>query len=141
MSYEQVHRQSEEAACLLKLWGVLDCGELWYELMGASSQLEEEMDVPAWLLKLAKDELEFIDAIGLFVRFSLAGTREGASSHLMHTVVHKWCGQLADSEEQCSVYSIVAGLVALNVASEQEKEFLEEAKTDSFTWIKYQQEG
>ncbi|PVI00234.1 hypothetical protein DM02DRAFT_485972, partial [Periconia macrospinosa] len=63
MSYEQVQRQSEEAACLLKLWGVLDCGELWYELVATSSQLEEEIDVPMWLLKLAEDELEFTDAM------------------------------------------------------------------------------
>jgi hypothetical protein len=49
MSYQQVQRQSEEAAYLLKLWGVLDCGELWYELVAASCTLAKEMDVPAWL--------------------------------------------------------------------------------------------
>lgn len=31
MSYEQVHSQNEEAAGLLRLWGFLDCGDLWHE--------------------------------------------------------------------------------------------------------------
>jgi hypothetical protein len=29
ISYEQVRKQSENAAWLLKLWGFLDHGELW----------------------------------------------------------------------------------------------------------------
>ncbi|PSN58570.1 hypothetical protein BS50DRAFT_447092, partial [Corynespora cassiicola Philippines] len=59
MSYEQARRQSEEAACLLKLWGFLDSGEMWYGLVAAGSGLAEEMEVPGWLAKMAGDELEF----------------------------------------------------------------------------------
>jgi hypothetical protein len=123
MSYEQVKKQSEEAAYLLKLWGVLDCGELWYELVATSCKLANEMDVPAWLLMMAEDELEFVDAMSLLVRYSLASAREGASSHSMHPVVHKWCGQLAGSEEQYSIYSTAAGFVASNIGPKQEEEF------------------
>jgi hypothetical protein len=89
MLYEQVQRQSEEAAYLLKLWGVLDWGKLWYELVAVSCTLAKEMDVPAWLLTMAEDELEFVDAMGLLVRYLLADAREDASSYLMHLVVHK----------------------------------------------------
>jgi tetratricopeptide (TPR) repeat protein len=66
--------------------------------------------------------------MGLLVRYSLAGAKEGASSHSMHPVVHKWCGQLAESEEQYSIYSIAAGLVASNLGSAREEEFWKKRK-------------
>lgn len=72
ISYEQVQRQSQEAACLLKLWGFLDSGDMWYELIAAHSDLEAGMDVPAWLLAFASDELAFDEAMGLLSHYSLA---------------------------------------------------------------------
>jgi hypothetical protein len=47
VSYEQVQRHSEEAAWLLKLWGFLDSGEVWYELIAVGLDPEATMDVPA----------------------------------------------------------------------------------------------
>jgi hypothetical protein len=99
MLYEQVQKQSEEAARLVKLWGLLASGELWYELVAAASEVAEEMNVPAWLLELADDKLEFDDAAGLLVRYSLAESIEGSDGYSMHAVLHRWCGQLAEEEE------------------------------------------
>ena len=65
VSYQQVQRQSPDAAWLLKLWGFLDSGEVWYELIAPGTRLAANMDVPAWLLAVAEDELAYSDAMGL----------------------------------------------------------------------------
>jgi hypothetical protein len=90
ISYGQVQRQSKEAAWLLKLWGFLDSGEVWYELIAAGSRLAANMGVPAWLLAVAKDELAYGEAMSLLSRYSLAEGREGTNSHSMHSVLHRW---------------------------------------------------
>lgn len=82
ISYEQVRKQSEEAACLLGLWRFLDHGELWYELVAAGLRLNEEMDTPTWLLTIAGDELEYADAVGPLSRYSLADARKAATATL-----------------------------------------------------------
>ncbi|KAF2804503.1 uncharacterized protein BDZ99DRAFT_153321 [Mytilinidion resinicola] len=122
MSYEQVRRQSEEAACLVKLWGCLDWGELWYELIAAALDLSEVINVPKWLLDIAEDELEFADAVGLLSRYSLANAKENTNSHSMHSVLHKWCSQLSEGDERHDLCCLAVGLVASNVPSQSEVE-------------------
>jgi tetratricopeptide (TPR) repeat protein len=128
LSYEQVQKQSEEAACLLQLWGFLDYGELWYELLKADLGLSEQIEIPGWLVRIAQNELEFANAVGLLLRYSLADSKEGTSSYSMHSVLHKWCGQLAEDEERYSLCCLAAGLVASHVPSELEPEYLKKSK-------------
>jgi tetratricopeptide (TPR) repeat protein len=128
MSYEQVQKQSEEAARLVKLWGLLASGELWYELVAAVSKVAEEINVPAWLLGLADDKLEFDDAAGLLVRYSLAEATEGSDGYSMHAVLHRWCGQLAESKEWRELCCIAAGLVATHVPLKSDPGFWREGK-------------
>jgi tetratricopeptide (TPR) repeat protein len=123
ISYEQVQRQSEEAACLLRLWGFLDSGEVWYELIAAGSDLAAGTDVPAWLLAIAQDELAFSEAMGLLSRYSLAEGKDGTDSHSMHSVLHRWCRYLVGKEEQQELGCLAAGLVASSVPSKSDAEF------------------
>ena len=128
MSYRQVQRPSEEAAWMLKLWGLLDSGELWYELIAAGVDVAGEMDVPAWLLTIAEDELEFGEAIRLLARYSLVDSKEGTEGHSMHSVLHRWCGHLADEEEQDELGCLAVGLVASNVPLKSDAEFWKKRK-------------
>ncbi|KAK7193587.1 NB-ARC and TPR domain protein [Paraphaeosphaeria sporulosa] len=123
ISYEQVKKESEDAAWLLKLWGFLDHGELWYELVVAVSRLSEEMDVPRWLSQAAEDELAYAEAVGLLSRYSLVDAREGSNSHSMHSVLHRWCGRLVEGQEKHVLGCIAAGIVALTVPFRSEAEF------------------
>jgi tetratricopeptide (TPR) repeat protein len=128
ISYGQVQQQSTDAACLLKLWGFLDSGEVWYELIAAGLDLAAERDVPAWLLAVAKDDLAYGEAMGLLSRYSLAEGREGMGIHSMHAVLHQWCGYLAEDEERQELGSLAAGLVALSVPLESDVEFSKKQK-------------
>ncbi|KAK7177812.1 NB-ARC and TPR domain protein [Paraphaeosphaeria sporulosa] len=128
ISYEQVQKQSEEAAWLLKLWGYLDHGELWYDLVAAASRLSKDITIPTRLLSVADDELTYDDAVGLLSRFSLVDGREVSDGHSMHSVLHRWCGQLVEDKEQHVLGCIAAGIVALNVPSESEPDFWKRRK-------------
>ncbi|KAH8728360.1 hypothetical protein GQ44DRAFT_824189 [Phaeosphaeriaceae sp. PMI808] len=129
ISYEQVKKQSEEAAWLLKLWGYLDHGELWYELVATATKLPEGINTPAWLLSIAEDELEYADAVGILSRYSLVDRREDSNTHSMHSVLHQWCGRLAeDKEQQHALGRIAVEIVASNVPSEDEPEFWRKRK-------------
>jgi tetratricopeptide (TPR) repeat protein len=128
MSYRQVQRQSESAACLLKLWGFLDSGEVWYELIAAGSRLAANMGVPAWLLAVAEDELAYGDAMALLSRYSLVDGKEDMESHSMHSVLHRWCGYLAGEEEQDELGCLAVGLVVSNVLSKSDVEFWRKRK-------------
>ena len=129
ISYEQVKKQSEEAAWLLKLWGYLDHSELWYELVAAAIELPEEIDTPAWLLSIAEDELAYADAIGLLSRYSLVDGREDSNTHSMHSVLHQWCRRLVEGkEQQHALGRIAAEIVASNVPYEDDPEFWKKRK-------------
>jgi hypothetical protein len=72
-----VQRQSKEAACLLKLWGFFDSGEVWYELIAAGLDPAAEVNAPVWLPAIAENGAAFSEAMGLLSRYSLAEGREG----------------------------------------------------------------
>jgi tetratricopeptide (TPR) repeat protein len=128
VSYEQVQRQSEAASWLLKLWGFLGSGELWYELIALGMDLARETDIPAWLHKIAEDEMEFVEAASLLCRYSLAETTADSGSYSMHAVLHRWCGQLAEGLERHKLCCMAAGLVAANVLSKEDVEYWKKRK-------------
>lgn len=113
VSYEQVQRKSKGAAWLLKLWGFLDNGDVWYEIFVAGLELAEYMDVPDWLLAIAEDELVYVEAMGVLSRYSLVDGKEGTGSHSMHSVPHRWCWYFAEEEKQDALGQLATGLVAL----------------------------
>jgi tetratricopeptide (TPR) repeat protein len=115
ISFDQVQRQSEEAACLLKLWGFLDNGEVWYELFAPGQELMNGVNIPRWLQTITEDAPTFAATMGLLSHFSLAEGREGPDSHSMHSVLHKWCSVLTNDNEQPELVRLAAGFVASQV--------------------------
>jgi tetratricopeptide (TPR) repeat protein len=123
MSYEQVQSQSEEAAGLLRLWGFLDCGDLWYELVASASRVNEIIKMPDWLLRLVENELEFLSSLQLLSHYSLVDAKEDASSHSMHAVLHEWCCHLAEGSERSVLSRLAASIVARMIPDESEPEY------------------
>ena len=122
MSYEQVLKQNEGAASLLKLWGFLDHADLWYELVAVSLENSTDIPTPEWLSNIAGDELAYAEALGLLTRYSLADTKEGSNSHSMHSVLHQWCGRLSEDDEHYKLGWIAARMVAAGVQDNSERE-------------------
>ncbi|KAL1616049.1 hypothetical protein SLS56_011586 [Neofusicoccum ribis] len=49
LSYNQVRAKSDEAAGLLRLWGMLDPSDLWFELVQAVEEVHEEIKASVYL--------------------------------------------------------------------------------------------
>lgn len=117
ISYEHVQKQSDGAASLLKLWGFLDHGELWYELISAASEHLKNMCFHESLIEIAEDELAYAEAISLLSRYSLADAKEGSNSYSMHPVLHKWCRRLTQDDECYAFGWTAAAAVAQSLFS------------------------
>ena len=108
MSYDQVLRQSENAAWLLRLWAFFYHDDLWYGLLAQSDrfflalEVGEEFKLPTWLTKLAASELDFSSAMGLLKAYSLADSR-GEGSYTMHSVLHQWSRSLSLAADSTSL--------------------------------------
>ncbi len=122
ISYEQVRSQSEAAAGLLRLWGFLDCGDLWYKLIASVSRRRGDIETPDWLQRLAESELDFLGALQVLSSYSLVDAKE-TSSHSIHSVLHKWCYQLAEGSERRVLSWLAACIVASSVPADTESEY------------------
>jgi tetratricopeptide (TPR) repeat protein len=122
ISFDQLQKQSEEAASLLKLWGFLDSGEVWYELFAAGLRLKADIDGPTWLVSIAENELLYAETMGLLSHYSLAEVKEGTASHSMHSVLHRWCSHLTEDKEQEELGCLAASLVASIVPNNSDME-------------------
>lgn len=105
----------------MRLWGFLASEDLWYQLIASISEHGDFTKATQWLRQLAEDELEFSDAIGLLVQYSLVEARQETSSHSIHSVLHRWCYYLCTEEEKSKLFHIaadgVAGLVPYSSGS------------------------
>jgi tetratricopeptide (TPR) repeat protein len=128
MAYEQMQSQSEAAVSLLKLWGFFDSGELWYELVAPSIDLVGDMEVPASLYELAKNELQFDEAARILCRYSLAHTLADSGAYSMHAIMHQLCGRFTESHERLQLCCLAAGLVAKCVPSKGDADYWEKRK-------------
>ena len=90
--------------------------------------LAEEMDIPVWLHEIAEDELEFSEAAGLLCHYSLADATVDRGSYSMHSVLHRWCGQLVEGKERHRLCCLVAELVAARVPFEKDAQYWKRRK-------------
>ena len=111
ISYEQVRRQSEEAAGLLRLWGFFDCADLWYELVASANSLDQSIEVPDWLTRLIKSRLEFLEALQILSHYSLVEANVQTPGHSIHSVLHEWCYHLAEDSERRMLFRLAASIV------------------------------
>lgn len=124
MSYEQVAKQSQDAAYLLKLWSLLDLGDLWHELIAPALQLPRlGIEVPSWLHRIVENRVKFSSALRILSRHSLVDSKEDTNSHSMHRVLHKWCYWLFIDSERTELSRIALGAVASLVPHEPDPQY------------------
>jgi hypothetical protein len=123
MSYEQVKGQSAEAAGLLRLWGLLDCGDLWYELVASASSLDRSMEMLGWLQRFTESKLEFADALQILAHYSLVDTKAETSGHSIQSVLHEWCYHLVEGDEKRMLCYVAASIVARMTPEESNSKY------------------
>jgi hypothetical protein len=69
-----------------------------------------------------------LGVVGWLSRYSLVNDKEGIGSHSMHSVLHRWCGNLAEGEKQHKLGCLAVELVARNVYPKSDTEFWRKRK-------------
>ncbi|KJZ69359.1 hypothetical protein HIM_11241 [Hirsutella minnesotensis 3608] len=123
ISFKEIERQSPSAAKLLRLWAFLDNKQLWHGLIAVTANGKTPQDRwPQWLSEMGGNEVRFLDAVGLLLRYSMIETEQGSKgSYSMHPVVHQWASYL-DGQRQEDEWAKLA-LAVVGVPAGETREY------------------
>ncbi|EJT68900.1 hypothetical protein GGTG_13563 [Gaeumannomyces tritici R3-111a-1] len=121
ISFKAVEARSKSAANLVRLWAFLDNRDLWHSL------LQKTVDGqwwPAWLCEIACNEIKFMDAIRLLLRYSMIEAQESVCrSYMVHPVVHRWTAHMQDGPGKRDFVRLAMMVVGSIVPSSTEKDY------------------
>jgi hypothetical protein len=116
-------QQNEASAKLLKLWAYFDRQDLWFDLLQYANSADK------WIQKLAKDELDFNEAIILLCNFGLVNLDRssqqevGPRGYSVHSCVHSWIVFVLNKEWDESLARLALTCVASQVPDTDEKDW------------------
>lgn len=109
ISFKAIEARSNSAANLLLLWAFLDNRDFWHGILQAAT---EKQDWPEWLHQLARNEVEFLDAARLLLRYSMIEKKQSAQgSYTMHPVVHRWTSHIQQNPKKIEMIWLAAMVV------------------------------
>ncbi|KAF5665043.1 tetratricopeptide repeat domain-containing protein [Fusarium denticulatum] len=124
VSFREIQNRSPDAAKLLRLWAFLDNKQLWHGLLiVTSNRAKPQYSWPQWLSEIGCNELRFLDAIGLLLRYSMIETEQGSKdSYSVHPVVHQWALYLDEEWHKDEWVMVALAVVGQSVSMEGTKE-------------------
>ncbi|KAH6975787.1 hypothetical protein EDB80DRAFT_900003 [Ilyonectria destructans] len=124
VSFKEIESKSTDAANLLRLWAFLDNKQLWHGLFGAAAAAGPADRWPHWLGEMARNVVQFLDTIGLLLRYSMIETQEGSTgSYSMHPVVHRWASFLDGDEQKHESARLAIMVVGSSVPRRESREY------------------
>jgi tetratricopeptide (TPR) repeat protein len=122
VSFKAVEAQNKNAANLLRLWAFVDGRDLWHGLLQAAVDGGEQW--PGWLCDVAGNEVRYLDAVRLLLRYSMIESQESVQgSHMMHPVVHRWASHIQDGAGKREVLRLAVMVVGLSVPRRTSKDY------------------
>ncbi|SPQ22632.1 1f99ae8a-4da0-4fc0-93be-a6c3ebe73771 [Thermothielavioides terrestris] len=122
VSFKAVEAQNMNAANLLRLWAFLDGRDLWHGLLQPVADGGEQW--PGWLCDIAGNEVRYLDAVRLLLRYSMIDSQESVpGSHMMHPVVHRWASHMQDSAGKRVFLRLAVMVVGSSVPSSTKKDY------------------
>ncbi|KAI7770703.1 hypothetical protein LZL87_004490 [Fusarium oxysporum] len=124
ISLKEIERQSPSAAKLLRLWAFLDNKRLWHGLIAVTANGKRPQDRwPEWLSEMGGNEVRFLDAVGLLLRYSMIETEQGSKDgYSLHPVVHQWVLYLDGQRQEEEWARLALTLVGHSVPVEETRE-------------------
>jgi tetratricopeptide (TPR) repeat protein len=121
ISFREIEARSKNAANLLCLWAFFDNKNLWHGLLQAAANTGERW--PEWLREIACNEVRFLDAAKLLLRYSMIETLDSMQgSYIIHPVMHTWTSHIQDSPERREflrlAVMVVGSLVPINTSKD-----------------------
>ncbi|KAK3934113.1 Tetratricopeptide repeat-domain-containing protein [Diplogelasinospora grovesii] len=94
----------------------IDSRDLWHGLLQAAADGGEQW--PGWLCEIAGNEVRYLDAARLLLRYSMIEAQESVQgSHMMHPVVHRWASHIQDGAAKREVLRLAVMVVGSSVPS------------------------
>ncbi|KAA8622019.1 Kinesin [Pyrenophora tritici-repentis] len=113
LSYQAIRSKHKATANLLLLWSYLDNKDLWYELFSAACKASETSRTMLfeWIGDIAKNEIDFYNAIGRLRNYSLVESIQETRSYATHPVVHKWAFHCWGEQSTMELYRLAVVVV------------------------------
>lgn len=112
-SFRAIENESRNAANLLRLWAFLDRRDIWHGLLRTAAADAPEHCFPAWLLEIARNEVKFLNALRLLLRYSMIDGPESATrSYSIHPVVQRWTLHVQPFPERTEFLQLAMRIVA-----------------------------
>ncbi|KAK3933659.1 hypothetical protein QBC46DRAFT_275340, partial [Diplogelasinospora grovesii] len=122
VSFKAVEARNKNVANLLRLWAFVDSRDLWHGLLQAAADGGEQW--PGWLCEIAGNEVRYLDAARLLLRYSMIEAQESVQgSHMMHPVVHRWASHIQDGAAKREVLRLAVMVVGSSVPSSTSKDY------------------
>ncbi|KND93937.1 Kinesin light chain [Tolypocladium ophioglossoides CBS 100239] len=122
VSFKAVEARSKNAVNLLLLWAFIDNNDLWHGLLRMASESGEHL--PEWLREMAGEEVIFIDAATLLLRYSMIEPQHSVrGSYAMHPVMHRWVLSIQDIDQRREFLWLAVVLVGWSVPSNATKAY------------------
>ena len=114
VSFKAVEARNRNVANLLRLWAFIDSRDLWHGLLQAAADGGEQW--PGWLCDIAGNEVRYLDAARLLLRYSMIEAQESVQgSHMMHPAVHRWASHIQDGAAKREVLRLAVMVVGSSV--------------------------
>jgi len=121
ITFRLIEEESMSAANLLRLWAFFSNKDLWHGLLQAAADSRERW--PRWLYNLACNEVFFLGATRLLLRYSMIEAQESLQgSYMMHPVVHRWLLYMQDDPERGKFLQLAVMLLGESVPDGDESE-------------------
>ncbi|KAL2115914.1 hypothetical protein VTJ04DRAFT_10169 [Mycothermus thermophilus] len=122
VSFKAIEAQNKNAANLLRLWAFVDGRDLWHGLLQAAIDIDKEW--PQWLCDIASNEVRYLDAVELLLRYSMIESHESVQGgHMMHPVVHRWASHIQDSAAKKEFLRLAVMAIGILVPDEDSRDY------------------
>ncbi|KAH8711820.1 hypothetical protein GQ44DRAFT_763039 [Phaeosphaeriaceae sp. PMI808] len=129
ISYAAIKKKNQSAANLLLLWAHLDNKSMWHGLLADGSKNSRTCSTFAieWLGKIAQEEVEFINAIGLLRSYSLVEKMDDGTGFSTHPVVHQWARQIQTQSQRKELIMLAIIVVGWAVPDKGEQNYWQDS--------------
>jgi len=111
ISFRAIEGGNASAAKLLRLWAFLDNKDLWYGLL--QQAVSGRRDWPGWIRGVASNEVKFLDAAQLLLRYSMIEVQESVPNS--YPVVHRWTSHIQDGGEKMEYVRLAVMVIGSSV--------------------------
>ncbi|KAK5637702.1 hypothetical protein RRF57_013417 [Xylaria bambusicola] len=120
LSFDQIQRESEHSAALLRLWAYFDNQDLWLELLQSYHAHGIE-----WIYEITKDELAFSHTVRKLSDFGLIEVNSSmdeiieSRGYSVHSCVHSWMTNVLNQEWNVDLARFAVLCIASHIRSEE----------------------